>query len=255
ISAYFLGGFGITALYHRAWTHNAVKFSKWLEYVLAVGSTLVLQQSAKNWIRHHVLHHLHTDSDLDPYNINRGFWWAHFEWILFQRTIEGELPTRLRDHKVVEWQHKWYWPLFLTVNFAIPTGIALATGLPWYSGILLSALRLVITSHMIYCINSACHKWGTRRFSKTTSARDAWWFPFALGEQYHNFHHVFPRDYRHGVRAYDFDPTKWLIWVCCKLGCAREPFATPESRIRVAVEAAPTAPPPRRELTVVREDI
>ncbi len=32
-----------------------------------------------------------------------------------------------------------------------------------------------------------------------------------LGEGYHNFHHQFPGDYRNGVRAWQFDPTKWIV--------------------------------------------
>jgi stearoyl-CoA desaturase (delta-9 desaturase) len=37
------------------------------------------------------------------------------------------------------------------------------------------------------------------------------WLTF--GEGYHNFHHEFQHDYRNGVRPWDFDPTKWCIWL------------------------------------------
>jgi stearoyl-CoA desaturase (delta-9 desaturase) len=53
-----------------------------------------------------------------------------------------------------------------------------------------------------------------------------------LGEQYHNYHHAFPRDYRHGVRLFDFDPTKWLIGLLAYLGLARNLFAMPAARIQ-----------------------
>ncbi len=238
IAAYFLGGFGITALYHRAWAHNAVKFSEWVEYVLAVSAALVLQKSAKDWIRHHVLHHDHTDTTLDPYNIQRGFWWAHIEWIVFTRPESNELPARLRANRVIEWQDRWFWVLFGLLNFVIPAAISVLVGMPWYSGILLSALRLVVTSHVVYSVNSVCHKWGTRKYSAKVSARDVWWFPFALGEQYHNFHHAFPRDYRHGMGRFDFDPTKWLIWIMARMGWAENLFTTPASRIAVAMDEA-----------------
>ncbi|HRD55162.1 MAG TPA: acyl-CoA desaturase, partial [Parachlamydiaceae bacterium] len=32
-----------------------------------------------------------------------------------------------------------------------------------------------------------------------------------------NFHHTFANDYRNGIRWYQFDPTKWLIWTLHKL--------------------------------------
>ena len=47
IVGYFLGGFGITALYHRAWTHNSVTFARPVEYALAVCSTMIPQMPAR----------------------------------------------------------------------------------------------------------------------------------------------------------------------------------------------------------------
>jgi stearoyl-CoA desaturase (Delta-9 desaturase) len=63
------------------------------------------------------------------------------------------------------------------------------------------------------------------------SARDVWWFPFVLGEQYHNYHHAFPRDYRHGVDRFAFDPTKWLIALLARVGLAHNLFAVPPIRV------------------------
>ena len=41
---------------------------------------------------------------------------------------------------------------------------------------------------------------------------------FTFGEGYHNFHHEFQHDYRNGVKPWQFDPTKWIVWVLSKLG-------------------------------------
>jgi len=38
-----------------------------------------------------------------------------------------------------------------------------------------------------------------------------------FGEGYHNYHHEFQHDYRKGVRPWQWDPTKWLIWTLSKL--------------------------------------
>ena len=234
VLAYPVGGLGITALYHRCWTHHSVKFAKPVEYALAALSTLVVQMPARQWISTHIKHHDHTDHDEDPYNIQRGFWWAHFEWIIFSPVPPIELPKRLEDNEVVNWQDKYYWPLVGLTNGIIPVAISIAAGAPWWGGLLFSALRLVLTSHMIYSVNSVCHMWGTRPFTLQYSARDVWWFPFALGEQYHNYHHAFPRDYRHGVRKRDFDPTKWFIQGLAKIGLASDLFQMPERRIEQA---------------------
>ena len=228
---YLLGGFGITALYHRAWTHNAVSFARPVEYVLAMLAVLMLQMPARQWISTHIKHHQHTDHEDDPYNISRGFWWAHLEWIMFSPTPPIEVPARLNDNPVVSWQERFYWPLSVLLNVGIPVALSIAVGAPWWGGLLLSGLRLVLSNHIIYAVNSVCHVFGSRPFTRDVSARDVWWFPFTLGEQYHNYHHAFPRDYRHGIRRFDFDPTKWLIALLARMGLARNLFAMPASRI------------------------
>ena len=232
--AYLLGGFGITALYHRAWAHNAVQFIRPVEYIFSVLSTFVLQMPARQWISTHLKHHKHTDHHDDPHNIQRGFRWAHFDWIILSPVPPIELPARLNCNPVLFWQERYYWPLSALLNVAIPTGMCISAGAPWWGGLLITALRLAITSHIIYAVNSVCHAWGSRHFTKEVSARDVWWFPFVLGEQYHNYHHAFPRDYRHGIGRYDFDPTKWLISLMARAGLARNLFAMSDKRIEDA---------------------
>ncbi len=59
---------------------------------------------------------------------------------------------------------------------------------------------------------------GRQSYSNIT-ARDNWITAFfTYGEGFHNFHHQFPLDYRNGVRAYHYDPTKWLIYGLYRLG-------------------------------------
>jgi stearoyl-CoA desaturase (delta-9 desaturase) len=41
---------------------------------------------------------------------------------------------------------------------------------------------------------------------------------FTFGEGYHNYHHEFQHDYRNGVKPWQWDPTKWLIWSFSKIG-------------------------------------
>lgn len=231
-SAYILGGFGITALYHRAWTHNAVSFARPVEYILAILATLMVQMPARQWISTHIKHHQHTDHDDDPHNIHRGFWWAHFEWIIFAPVPQVEVPARLNDNPVVAWQERYYWALSAVLNLGLPVTLSVLVGAPWWGGLLLSALRLAVSSHIVYAVNSVCHTWGNRPFTLGVSARDVWWFPFSLGEQYHNYHHAFPRDYRHGVGRFDFDPTKWLIRLLAHVGLARNLFMMPSNRIQ-----------------------
>ena len=239
LAAALSGGFGITALYHRAWAHNAVTFARPVEYVLSICSGFLVQMPARQWISTHIKHHQHTDHEEDPYNIQRGFWWAHFEWIIFAPVPPIVLPKRLTDNPVVAWQQRYYWVISAVLNVVIPITLSFVVGLPWWGGLLLSILRIAVMSHVIFAVNSVCHVWGERPFTQAVSARDVWWFPFVLGEQYHNYHHAFPRDYRHGVGRLAFDPTKWLIALLARVGLARNLFAIPADRVQKARTQAP----------------
>ena len=100
------------------------------------------------------------------------------------------------------------------VTFGLPVGIGFLWG-GWVSALgaflIAGVARVVVLQHCTFCINSLCHYLGTRPYSSRCSARDS-------GEGYHNYHHEFPHDYRNGVKPWQWDPTKWLIWTLSKVG-------------------------------------
>lgn len=66
--------------------------------------------------------------------------------------------------------------------------------------------------------------WGSKPYSTEHSAVNN--FILALltfGEGYHNYHHTFSGDYRNGVKWYQFDPPKYMIWLLSKVGLASDP--------------------------------
>jgi stearoyl-CoA desaturase (delta-9 desaturase) len=52
-----------------------------------------------------------------------------------------------------------------------------------------------------------------------------------FGEGYHNYHHEFQYDYRNGVKPWQFDPTKWIIWTLDKVGLAWKLRRVPTEKI------------------------
>ena len=83
-----------------------------------------------------------------------------------------------------------------------------------------------------FLVNSASHTFGTKPFSTKNSARDCWWLAFFTnGEGYHNFHHAFANDYRNGILWFQWDPSKWFIWINYQLGLAYNLQRTPDSHI------------------------
>ena len=238
---FIASGLSITLGYHRLFAHLSFK-AKWpIKFLTAVFGATALENSVLEWCSDHRRHHKNTDQDDDPYNIQRGFLYAHMGWILL-RPINGDWPlTNVNDLKkdpLLGWQHKWWGPIGIFVGFGLPAliGFLMGGGIGALAGFLIAGVaRLVMVHHMTFFINSLCHTIGTQPYSKRCSAKDSWLMAlFTFGEGYHNFHHEFQHDYRNGVKSWQFDPTKWMIWVLSKLGLTSDLRKASESKIRAA---------------------
>jgi len=213
---YLWTGLGITAGYHRLWSHRAYSASFPVRLALCLGGAAAFEGSAKWWFRNHRAHHRYTDTDKDPYNAKKGFWYAHLGWMLVKQNtkkIGFADITDLNKDSMIAWQHKYYPWIAISVGVVFPT---LFCGLAWgdFAGgyFFAAMLRMVFVHHATFFVNSLAHTLGSKTFSDHHTAFDS--FVTALltfGEGYHNYHHEFPHDYRNGIRFYHYDPTKWLI--------------------------------------------
>lgn len=229
----YISGLGITALYHRFYSHKTYKLNKWVEGFLLFFATIATQGSALRWSFDHRLHHAHIDGEEDPYTVNDGFWHAHILW-MFKKgiPIKDSVVSDLLKNKLVVLQHKFYVPLMVLSN-------ALVFGfLGWitqdYAGafIIGIVLRMFLLHHFTWCINSLAHYWGEKNYSSEHSAVDNYAISLlTFGEGYHNYHHTYASDYRNGIKWYHYDPTKWLIWILNKLGLAKQLRKIPDPSI------------------------
>jgi stearoyl-CoA desaturase (delta-9 desaturase) len=113
---------------------------------------------------------------------------------------------------LVKFQHKYYVPLTVLMVGVVPAAIGMTWGDPLGAFLWAGVIRLVVQYHSTFSINSLAHMFGRKPYNKAISARDNGIVALiTLGEGYHNFHHQFPGDYRNGVRAWHFDPTKWIV--------------------------------------------
>jgi stearoyl-CoA desaturase (delta-9 desaturase) len=237
-----LCGLSITAGYHRLFAHRTYDAVQGLRWVVLLFGAASAQNSALHWANYHRVHHSKVDRDEDPYNIKRGFLWAHIGWLLYrEREHEFKRVRDLSADPLVMWQHRHYRLLALAVGAVLPTALGALWG-DALGGLLIAGfLRLVVQYHVTFATNSFAHTLGARPYDRTTSARDHFLTAvLTLGEGYHNFHHRFQNDYRNGVRHRDFDPTKWLIWSLSRIGAARNLRRVPAEKIsrarRLALE-------------------
>ncbi|KAJ7599284.1 delta 9-fatty acid desaturase [Mycena floridula] len=236
IAYYFATGLGITAGYHRLWAHRCYNAGTFLQYVLAFLGAGAVQGSIKWWSTGHRAHHRYTDTELDPYNAHEGFFHSHVGWIIFvPRRAPGAADiSDLRKNPIVRWQHRHFVKLILLMSFAVPTLVA---GLGWgdYKGgfIYAGLCRLLFVHHSTFCVNSLAHWLGESPFDDKHTPRDHVITALCtIGEGYHNFHHQFPMDYRNAIEWYQYDPTKWFIWSCEKLGLASHLKTFPANEVR-----------------------
>lgn len=233
---YFATGMGITAGYHRYWSHRSYQASYPLQVVLALLGGGAIQGSIKWWSRGHRAHHRWTDTDKDPYSAHRGFIFSHFGWMLVNRPksrIGYADVDDLKADKLVMLQHNYYPYVALFMGIIFPTLVAGFGWGDWRGGYFFSGVaRLVSVHHATFCVNSVAHYLGDQTFDDRHTPRDHIITALlTFGEGYHNFHHEFPQDYRNAILFYQYDPTKWLIVLCSYLGLAYELKTFPANEI------------------------
>ncbi len=212
------GCLGVTLGYHRLLSHRAFKTPRWLERFFATCGALSAEYGPIEWVTVHREHHKYSDTDLDPHDINKGFWWAHFGWMMVDvPALEDKsklAPDLVRDPYYM-WLHDYY--LWLQ----LPLGLLLYSLGGWAFVLWGIPLRLVAVYHLTWCINSVAHTWGTQPLDSGDNSRNN---PIlgiiAFGEGWHNNHHAHPSSAKQGLQG-QFDLTWYIILTLEKLGLAK----------------------------------
>ncbi|XP_039286045.1 acyl-CoA Delta(11) desaturase isoform X2 [Nilaparvata lugens] len=199
------GATGITAGAHRLWAHKAYR-ARWpLRLLLAVFQTLAFQNHIYEWVRDHRVHHKFTDTDADPHNSRRGFFFSHIGWLMVRKHSDVITKGRQVDMSdlerdwVVMLQKRYYLIAVPFFCFFIPTWVPVhfwgeKAWVAWYvAGI----CRYTLSLNFTWLVNSAAHIWGTKPYDKNiTPTENVTVAMLAFGEGWHNYHHAFPYDYK-----------------------------------------------------------
>jgi stearoyl-CoA desaturase (delta-9 desaturase) len=228
----YANGLAITTGYHRLWSHRTFDAHWSIRLACMLFGTMALQNSILQWASNHRSHHQYVDdNERDPYSAQRGLWFSHIGWMLRSYPSSETDYSNVRDLQkdpIVVFQHRYYLPLALGLNFGLPLALGWLHGDVWGLFLLAGVLRLVVSHHLTFLINSAAHAFGPQPYSDEHSARDNGWLAFlTYGEGYHNFHHQFAHDYRNGVRWWQWDPSKWIICSLSWVGLTKRLRRTP----------------------------
>jgi stearoyl-CoA desaturase (delta-9 desaturase) len=230
VGLYWLRMFGVTAGYHRYFSHRAFATSRAFQFVLALLAQSTFQKSILWWAAKHRHHHLHSDMPDDVHSPRHtGFLYSHFGWIFATKHDHADLGTvpDLAKYPELRWLHRHETApgiLLGLLCWAIAGWSGLVVGFLWST---------VLVYHATFCINSLAHVRGTQRYVTGDDSRNNPILAFAtMGEGWHNNHHAFQSSVRQGFRWWEIDLTFYLLRLLAMVRIVRDLKAPPESVLR-----------------------
>jgi len=223
-----ISGFGITVGVHRLWSHRSYEASFIVRAILMLCNSVANQGSIFHWARDHRVHHKFSETDADPHNATRGFFFAHMGWLFVKKhpavvKAGRELDfSDLKEDSLVMFQKKldpWF---TLYMCFVMPAQVATYWGEDfWNAFYVAGALRYCVVLHFTWLVNSAAHLYGDHPYDPLSYPSENPFVSFcSVGEGWHNWHHKYPFDYaasEFGVSS-QFNPSKMVIDFFAALG-------------------------------------
>jgi len=239
VATYFLRMFGITAGYHRYFSHRSFKTGRAFQFVLAFLGSMSVQKGVLWWAANHRIHHKYSDLEGDVHSpTRRGFWWSHAGWILssdHEETHFDKIPD-LAKYPELRWLNEHFLvPPLLLAAFLYAVG-----GTSWLGwGFFVSTTLLW---HSTFMINSLAHVYGSRRYDTTDTSRNNFWLALmTMGEGWHNNHHCFMNSARQGFFWWEIDATYYILKMLSWVGVTWD-LIQPPARLLEGAVAIPAVP-------------
>ncbi len=227
--------FGVTAGYHRYFSHRTFKTGRTFQFVLAVLAQSSAQRGILWWAANHRHHHRHSDAEDDVHSpVLRTFWYAHVGWVFDARNDRTDLAAvrDLAKYPELRWldRHPYFPAVALGVAVWAVFGISgLIVGFFWST---------VALWHATFAINSVAHVSGRRRYLTGDHSRNNWWLALlTFGEGWHNNHHHYQGATCQGFRWYEVDLTFYVLKALGAVGLVSD-LRTPPAHV-VHPEGAP----------------
>ncbi len=212
---------GICLGYHRLLTHRSLKVPRVVEHMLTFCGVIAGQGGPIGWVSTHRNHHYRSDEAGDPHTPREGFFWAHMAWCLHYSVPRSEYDyykkfakDLVRDPMHIFWNRtQGYW--------VVGTSLLVLFIWGWSMFVWAVCLRMVLSYHSTWLVNSAAHCWGYRLYETPEGSRNLWWVALAsYGEGWHNTHNACQISARHGHRWWEFDATYLFIALLKRLRLA-----------------------------------
>ncbi len=212
-----VAGVGISLGYHRMTAHGAFKARAPVRALLYSMAAMSVEGGPASWAATHRRHHALSDKPGDPHSPLDGLWHSHFGWLAKGNLVHsGPGHDRLMRDPVVRFFEKTqlFW---IISSLVVPGLVGLAVfgtwGHFWQSLLWGGVVRVFLVHHITWSINSICHIIGTRPYNSPDVARNNAFFGiFGFGEGWHNNHHAFPDSAYIGLRWYQVDLGRYVLF-------------------------------------------
>jgi stearoyl-CoA desaturase (Delta-9 desaturase) len=239
LGMYAITAMGVTIGFHRMLTHRSFRPHPVVKFLLLVFGSMSLEGPALQWAATHTKHHAQADREGDPHSPMEGFFHSHVGWLFKDREAD---PTVYARHLLAD-------PMVLFVSRTFFVWVGLSLLIPfalggWYGLLWGGLVRIFLTHHITWSVNSVCHTFGKRAFETPDRSRNEWLVGLlAFGEGWHNNHHAFPRSAFHGLHWWQVDLSSYVILMLERAGLAKEVY-----RVTPAMLDRRSASPTRAEV-------
>lgn len=221
VICFLLGGLGITVGFHRYATHGSFETNGVVKAILLILGSMTWQGQVVFWVTTHRMHHAYSDEENDPHSPRYGFpntrlgllkGLAHAQWGWLRDANVTDADIQKFSPKLAAD------PMIKVINYGFPIFSALSIAIPvvlhgWnVSGALCALSAVCLVHNVTWSVNSVCHVFGSRPYNTGDMSTNNFFVGlFALGEGWHNNHHVEPRSAFHGFRWYQIDLSGYVI--------------------------------------------
>jgi stearoyl-CoA desaturase (delta-9 desaturase) len=206
---YVIRMFGITAGFHRYFSHRSFKTSRGFQFILAFLGQSSAQRGVLWWASKHRQHHKYSDTEQDIHSpVQHGFWFSHVVWIFSKRGLTEDYSSIKDFQKYPELALLEKWERFPPFVLAV-----LVWAVAGWSGLIVGFfVSTVLLFHGTFTINSLSHVFGKQPYVTGDHSRNNLFLAIiTLGEGWHNNHHHFPSSTAQGFHWWQIDVTYYIL--------------------------------------------
>lgn len=276
VACYLGRMFGLTAGYHRYFSHRTYKTSRFFQFSLAWLGCTALQKGPLWWAANHRDHHKYSDTDQDPHSpITQSFWWSHIGWVISDQ-YDATKWRSIRDFSrfaELRWLNAFHWvPGLLLALFCWVVGGFGAALTSWFaagqsnavfsfsgawSGLIVGfVFSTVLLYHSTFAVNSLCHLFGRRRYATPDQSKNNWWVALlTMGEGWHNNHHHYQSSANQGFFWWEIDVTYYIIRLLAMMGIVWDVRKPPPSKLQSGKETRDLEAPELADQTCLDDGV